>query len=280
MEFLSMCALELSLASLTTCYTGDSSWIPPPVHLASYFPYLSEKERANSYYLQKLKDETNEMKRRFNGLVFDLQKDLEKTASLNDVVTLLNLHCDQKFEKLLEDSSELADVFRKMSKYISFFDYGPIKLLTSKLSSASFKKKLKKYKKKFQDYSKRRICECPSDAFEDFEGSEKGYVLKTEKDITTLTVEEVEKLQYEMNKILGHTFLHLLNVKKGCVEFIFRTFEENKFTVNDNQKQALNALGVISIGYGDELVMVQFSKEVIINEKIPGKRLTRKISMS
>ena len=250
--------------------TGDSSWIPPAVGLTSYFQYLPVRERENPYHLQKLRDETDEMKRKFSNLVFDLLQDLKKSTTLNDVVTLLVLNCHHKFQKLLKDCTNLDEVFKAISKFISFFDYGPIKLLSSKFASNTLKKKLKKYKKKFQDYAKRRLCECPSDAFEKSESNEKVFVIKTESDITTITLEEVQKLEYEMNKILGHTFLHLLNVKEGCLELVFRILEDIEFTISEDQKQALKRLGVISISYGEESIPT--SPEQILDEvtKIPG----------
>ena len=242
------------------------------MELTSYFQYLPVRERENPYHLQKLRDETDEMKRKFSNLVFDLLQDLKKSTTLNDVVTLLVLNCHHKFQKLLKDCTNLADVFKQISKFISFFDYGPIKLLSSKFASNTFKKKLKKYKRKFQDYAKRRLCECPSDAFEKFEGNEKVFVIKNESDITTITLEEVQKLEYEMNKILGHTLLHLLNVKEGCLELVFRILllEDIEFTISEDKKQALKILGVISISYGEESISI--SSEQILDEvtKISG----------
>lgn len=224
---------------------------------------MSESEFSS--YLYKLKDETEKIERRFACLVHDLKMDMEKTSKLKDVLIVLSNFGskDRNFESLLKDCPNLAEVFIRISKFISFFDYGLIKLLAHKFGSSSSKKKLKKYKQKFQEYAKHRVCQCPSSAFSDAsQTSETVYAIKTEKDINTLTLEELGKLQYEMNKILGHKLLRLLHIKEGCVELIFRTLEDDEFSVSEEQKQDLRKLGVLNINYGDIHVVVTNPAEV------------------
>ena len=148
-----------------------------------------------------------------------------------------------------------------------------VKHFTKNFGSPAIKKELNKYKKRFQDYAKRRICECPSNAFGDTEALEKVYRIKIEEDINTLTVEELGKLEYEMNKILGHKFLRLLNFKEGCVELIFRTFGDNELNITDKQHQALGKLKVLSIAYGNEITTI------LDIDKISGKFATSDYTM-
>ncbi len=235
--------------------SGESNL--PAVELAPNFPYLPVNGLSReqiSHRLLDLKDQTEVIDRSFCTLVLNLKKDIEKSCTLEDVITLLILKYD--LEKLLSDCKNLTEVFRKIKKYFSFFDFGLIKLLAHNFGSSTFKKKLKKYKKKFQNYSKRRVCECPGDAFGSAEDSEKVYNIKTEEDFKTLTVEQLEKLEYEMNKILGHKLLRLLSINEGCVELTFRVSLEDELTVTEEQQQALRKLNILCISFGDTIVEI------------------------
>lgn len=243
--------------------------------LGPYFPYLSADNMSDeeiSFFHLQLNEETKRIKKSFASLVFNLQKRIEETSKMDDIVNVLTFY-DNAYEKLLHGCTGIAEVFRKISSVFSFFDYDLIKLLYRKFGSLSNKKDLKKYKQKFQDFSKRRICECPSDAFGDVPKSEKVYVIKTDKSIEDLTVVKLRQLQYEMNKVMGQRLLRLLHVEKGCVSLIFRSFEDCKVNLSKSQLQALRKLGILSIGYGDLFVNISkaLSPEGIQNEKDFGK---------
>lgn len=100
------------------------------------------------------------------------------------------------------------------------------------------------------------MCECPNDAFGRVESSEKVYKIKVEKDICTMSMEELDKLTYEMNKILGHKLLRLLNVEDGCVELTYRGLQDDELTISEIQHCQLSELKVLSISYGDKLVII------------------------
>ena len=228
----------------------------PPVDLGPYFPYLSAEnmsEEELSFYRFQLNEETKKIKKSFASLVFNLQKRVEEMSKVEDVVNILTFY-NNAYEKLLCGCNSISEVFRKISSVFSFFDYDLIKLLSRKFGSLSVKKDLKKYKKRFQDFSKRRICECPSDAFGDIPKSEKVYVLKMDKSVEDLTVEQLQQLQFEMNKVLGQRLLRLLHVKKGCVSLTFRTYEQHEVSLSKSQQQALKKLNVLSITYGEQFV--------------------------
>jgi hypothetical protein len=60
------------------------------VELGPYFPYLTtEDEPSKQHYQFKLNDEATKIKRSFAALVFDLQRSIEDTSKLKDVVNLL-----------------------------------------------------------------------------------------------------------------------------------------------------------------------------------------------
>lgn len=195
------------------------------------------------------------IKKSFSSVVHDLNMHIQHHCELENVLTLLKSY-DRDLGKLLKDCKTLGEVFNKISDIISFFDYDLIKLLGRKLGSVAIKKKLFKYKKRFQDFSKRRVCECPSGAFGKVKDSEMVYVIKTDKSLESLTVEELQKLEYNMNRILGdhHELLQFLNIKDGCVQLEFRTLKRTHSKLSHKDMKALRNLGVLSVHLGDMLV--------------------------
>lgn len=199
-----------------------------------------------------LYDQTNKIKMSFASLVFDVQKNMEEDSNFDDVVNLLIFY-DKSYEALLSGCTSLKLVFREISKFSSFFDFELMKFLIDKLGSSTLKQKSADYIELFQAFSKRRVCECPSNAFsDDVEESDKVYILKTDKIIEKLTVEELKKLQYEMNKILGNKLKQVVRVEDGCVTLMIRTFGDVSFDITKEQLQALRKFGVRRISFGDQ----------------------------
>ena len=243
--------------------TGSNSSVQlPPVDLGPHFPYLSPGEMDEdelTYHRNELMDQTNEIKGVFGGLLLHLKQDMESTAKLEDVVLLLSQTCgskDSDFKESLRACKSLAEVFNHLSDFVSFFNFDLVKLLTHHFGSPAMKKKVKKYKRKFQNYSKRRVCECPKDAFGKVKKSDKIYKIKTDKVLETFTVGDLNKLEHEIRKILGHKLLCLLKVEDGCIELTFRVFDNGDFDISEDQKQALGDLGVLSVTCGQNVVII------------------------
>ena len=254
---------------------SNSSVQLPPVDLGPYFPYLSPGEMDEdelTYRRNKLMDQTNKIKRKFGGLLLHLKQDMESTAKLEDVVVLLLSQTDDKgFKELMRACSSLAEVFNHLTDLVSFFTFDLVKLLTNHFGSPAMKNELKKYKKRFQNYSKRRVCECPKDAFGEVKKSDKIYKIKIDKVLETFTVEDLNKLEREISKILGHKLLRLLKVDDGCIELTFRVFNCNDFDISEDQKQALGDLGVLSVTCGQNVVVISTQT----HEKASGKLLCK-----
>ena len=246
-----------------TLLTGSSSI--PPMDLHPYFvpDKRHENEEELSFELNRLMDQTKEIKGVFSGLLVHLKQDMESKANLKleDVVLLLTNNIkDKGFEEVMYNCKNLSEVFRHLSNFVSFFDFYLVKLLTHHFGSPAMKKKLKEYKISFQEYSKRRVCECPKDAFGEVEKADKVYKIKTDKILETFTLEELNKLQHEFRKILGHKLLRLLKVEDGCIELTFRVFNCDDFDISEDQKQALGDLGVLSITYQNKVIIIQTDK--------------------
>ena len=223
--------------------------------LTPCFPFLATKdlsEAEKDFKRQQLYSETQDIRRKFAGLVFNLQKTVEKFHSVKDVKNVLIYH-DRNFENLLQGCATIADTFVEATKYSSFFDHGIIKLLTKELGTNSNKKKLRQFQETFQEYSRRRICECPSNVFGEKETSDTVLVLKSEMKVEDTTVEELRIYQHRMNRILKTSTMRLLHVDKGCMELTFRVLGDALHVegITKEKQQALRNMGIISISYGE-----------------------------
>ena len=223
--------------------------------LTPCFPFLATDDLSKGekdFQRQQLYSETQDIKRKFASLVFNLKKNAEKFHSVKDVKNVLIYH-DRNFEKLLQGCGTIPDAFVEASKYWSFFDHGIIKLLIKELGTNSNKKKFRQFQEMFQEYSRRRICECPSNVFGEKEKSETVLVLKSEMELEDMTVKELHIYQHRMNRILKSSTMRLLHVDKGCMELTFRVLEDalQMEAITEEKQQALRNIGVVSIGYGE-----------------------------
>ena len=246
-------------------HADGSTFVLPD--LRQYFSYLSSEHNTTdeefSCLLYNLDRHTTKVKAAFASIIIDMQRDIEKNNNLKAVI-----NCLKAYDKslLLSNCATVGDIFDKILDYFSFFDFEVIKLLT-RIASEKTVKKFKKYKAMFKEYSKRRVVECPSDAFGNVRKSEKVYNFKVDKILNSLKTDELKRLHFEINKILPEHKLRLLQVEEGCVQLTFRGFENFSFT--EEQQQALRNVGVLSISYGDKLLDI--SKMIFSEQNIKCK---------
>ncbi len=230
----------------------DSSDIPP-VDLVAAFPYLKNSEMSDEeldHYRTKLHQETKAIKSKFDRLVSKLQQTVKKSYEVTDIAPSLKSH-EEHFKKPLCECSSVSDVFDNAASIWSFYDYRIIKDLINQFGAQSDKDNLEKYKDIFRAYSKRRICECPNDAFGVQKKSEKCFALKTDENMNSLTLKQLKDLQFRMNRILGRKFLRLLSIEEGCVRLIFRSSSEDVMDLSPDQQMKLRRLRVLKVSYGE-----------------------------
>ena len=196
-----------------------------------------------------LYEETDKLKLNFASLMLDLKRDLEQRLSVQEVVDFLVFY-DKKFVGVFVECTSFSDVFRKVRGFVSFFDYDLLEHLIDRYGSDLIKKELDEYKGYFLEFSKRRVTECPSNAFSDSGSSEKVLVLIADKIIEDLTLDELKKFNRRVNKILGNKLVKLVRVGGGSICLTFLIFEDSNFTITEEQRQALRKEGVTSITYG------------------------------
>ena len=243
------------------------------VELVPHFPFLpihgmSEDEK--KIKMSRLYQDTEQMKTRFVNLIFGLQKSVRKSYTFDDFLSLLKFH-DMNFEeKLLEGCNTMTEVFRRVSRFCSFHDHHIIKLWIKKFGGRKNKEALKSFKQKIQEYSKRRVCECPSNAFGNSEKSEKVLSLKCEIELDKMTIEEFGKLEKRMKIALGGPVLRLLRIDKGY-KMKYRTLDDNIIDdITEEQQLALQSLGFMSISYADQSLNLS-SQEITTDDKGKGE---------
>ena len=215
---------------------------------------------------ERLYEETDKLKFNFGSLMFDLQTDLEEKLSLEQVVNIL-VYYEKNFTGVFDDCNTFSKVFRKVRGFVSFFDYDLLEYLIKKYGSDAMKKELESYNSYFQEFSKRRVNECPSNAFgesDECESSEQVLVLVADKIIEELTVDELKKFKRRINRVMGNKLVKVICVKGGSICITFRIFEERNFIITEKQRQDLQREGVISITYGDRYFEMQFTPSGIV----------------
>ena len=249
--------------------------------MGNYFPYSTASgkisEAEHSYNLHKLYEETEKVKRAFGNLLYDLERDLEMQR-LQKIVRYLELTYPS-LKRFLTNCKDMANVTDAIEPYCSFFNFEMVKSLIRKFSSSHVKERFRKYKKMFEEYSRRRVIECPTDAFGDVDSSEKVFVLKTDKILETLTADELKSLQYNIEKILKNESLRLMRVKSGCTELTFRGILEWS-NISGDEQQALREEGVLSIKYGDKYVDIAKKFVKHSDPKSSGEKIIIKIALS
>lgn len=250
-----------------TLLIGSSTFELPAINLNKYFPNLQDKKLSKEELFtleQKLDYNTKKLKLAFADFVVSLQRHIEETTTTEYIITALKI-VDKKFEELLFGCVSIVEVFSKIAPYFSFFDYGIIKLLAKRFGSRSNQQKLKKYRKMFAEFAKQRICECPNDAFGDIEDSEKCLIMKIDKQIDAMTIDDLQKFELKVFEILKCN-LRLLRVSDGCVELTFRTLDFDNYSmlnITADQKHLLRKNDVLCIMHGEKTMSICESSSAI-----------------
>ena len=181
----------------------------------AHFPDLQTGSMSSDQFemfMEGLYEETKRLKLNFASLMLDLQKDLEKRLSVDELVNVL-VFCDKNFEGVLTECTSFSQVFRKVLHFVSFFDYDLLEHLIDKYGSDATEEKLETYIGYFREFSKRRAIECPSNTFSDHDSgsSEKILVFVADKIIEDLTLDELKKFNRRINKTLGNKLVKVVH---------------------------------------------------------------------
>ena len=170
----------------------------------------------------------------------------------------------QSFIKQLRSAGSIEDVLFIIRDYFSFFNYHVIEHIVEGLGTDQDRAELQNYKTEFDEYSKRRVYECPPEYGPKSDAEHVDLVVKVDSVFEEFTVKELKKFQYRLVRIFcvsSQSVLRLCQVEEGCLQLIFQVpsfVQQEIFPLSSEQESALAAEGVIRLTCGDN----QFTAKV------------------
>ena len=163
----------------------------------------------------------------------------------------------QTFSQELQNADSIEKVLCIIKEYISFFNYHVIEHIVDGLGTDQDRVELQNYKKEFDEYSRRRIIECPPDYGSKGNGGDAELIMKVDLVYEKFTVMELKKLEYRLSRIFcvsPQSVLRLCRVEEGCLQLIFQVpsfVQQEIFPLSSEQESTLAAEGVIRLTCGD-----------------------------
>ena len=170
----------------------------------------------------------------------------------------------QTFSQELQDAKGIENVLLAIKDYFSFFNYHVIEHIVDELGTDQDRVELQNYKKAFDEYSKRRVYECPPEYGPKSNADHADLVVKLDSVYEKFTVKELKKFEYRLSRtffVTPQSVLRLCRVEEGCLQLIFQVpsfVQQEIFPLSSEQESALAAEGVIRLTCGD----YQFSAKV------------------
>ena len=247
---------------------------PPTTGTTSSFPYLKvsalSPEQQEGLRI-RLCVESEDIVHKFWHLHSRVYKSLcERNVPVDKLVAhLLSLHAFdpvykdsqkpalQPFIKKLRSAKSIEDVLFIIRDYLSFFNYRVIEHIVDGLGTDQDRVELQNYEREFDEYSKRRVYECPPEYGSKSDAEHVDLVMKVDSVFEEFTVKELKKFQYRLGRIFCVTpqsVLHLCQVEEGCLQLIFQVpsfVQQEIFPLSSEQESALAAEGVIRLTCGD-----------------------------
>jgi len=248
--------------------------LPTPATPTSSFPYLKESgltpEQQERLSI-RLCVESEDIICKFWRLHSRVYKSLcEQNISVDKLVTHLLLldafdpvsKATQKpilqtFFHDLRSAGSIEDVLWFIKDYFSFFNYRVVEHIVDGLGTDQDRVELRNYKKAFDEYSKRRIYECPPVYGPMSSADHAELVLKLDSVYEKFTVKELKKFEYRLSRIFSvspQSVLRLCRVEEGCLQLIFQVpsfVQQETFPLSGEQESALAAEGLIRLTCGD-----------------------------
>ena len=256
--------------SQNTIKTGS----PTPASITSSFPYLKVSgltpEQQEGLRI-RLCVESEDIVRKFGHLHSRVYESLcERNVPVDKLVTHLlslgafdHVHKEsqkpalQTFFQELRNARSIEDVLYIIRNCISFFNYHVIEHIVNELGTDQDRTELQNYEREFDEYSKRRIYECPPVYGPMSDADHAHLVVKVDSVFEEFTVKELKKFQYRLGRTLhvsSQSVLHLCRVQEGCLQLIFQVplfVQQEIFPLSTEQESALAAEGVIRLTCGD-----------------------------
>ena len=163
----------------------------------------------------------------------------------------------QSFFQELRNARSIEDVLYIIRDNISFFNYHVIEHIVNELGTDRDRAELQNYERDFNEYSKRRVGECPPKYGPKSDADRADLVVKLDSVYEEFTVKELKKFEYRLSRIFcvsPQSVLRLCRVEEGCLQLIFQVpsfVQQEIFPLSTEQESALAAEGVIRLTCGD-----------------------------
>ena len=170
--------------------------------------------------------------------------------------------------KELKTANTIYDIFLVLNDYFSFFNYQLIEHIIKTLGTRNDKAKLWRYKKDFNQYTKRRFFESLPEFGPVSDADHADVFVKLDSQYDICTIAQIERLRQKLSGILSvssHSILRLCRVDKGCLQLMFQVpvfVQQEIFPLSERQEESLAAMGVIRLTCGEYQFLVKLSVAV------------------
>ena len=162
----------------------------------------------------------------------------------------------QTFFQDLHNAGNIEDVLYIIKDYFSFFNYRVIEHIVDGLGTDQDRVELQNYERDFDEYSKRRVYECPPEYGSNSDAEHVDLIVKLDSVYENYTVKELMKFQCRLSRTLhvSSQSVRLLQVEEGCLKLTFQVpsfVQQEIFPLSSEQESALAAEGVIRMTCGE-----------------------------
>lgn len=226
---------------------------------------LSEGERQG--LIGRLEGESQSIRLEFATLVHSTETELKWRNIAPKTLVLKLSYYDVSLGREFDKTESIEDIFFVANNYWSFFNYDLLEYVinTFTLSTTS---QLARYVANFQEYCKRRLCECPSDVAGSCNESGRRIVLKIEDkmSVQTSTLQDLRRLQDQASKVTGVKVMQLLRIEEGCLHLVNRIPHQSIEKINflpPYKKKELKDIGILSITCEKKMIRWQVDGKVL-----------------
>lgn len=225
---------------------------------------LPESERQR--LIGRLEGESQSIRLEFATLVHSTETALNHRHIAPKTLVQKFSYYDASLRSEFSKTESIEDIFFVANDYWSFFNYDLLEYVinTFTLSTASI---LAQYITNFQEYCKRRLCECPSDVAGSYKESGRRIVLKLDDKMSVQrsTLQDLRRLQDQACKVTGVTVMQLLKIEEGCLHLVYRIPHQSIEKINflpADKKQELTDIGILSMTCEKKMIRWQIESSV------------------
>ena len=228
----------------------------------------------------RLSFENDAIQTDFAHLVFGTCKSLNDRINLREAVFFLSqCHCVQQREEApkeykndLRNAQSMYDAFDAITPFFSFFGYSLIAAIIANFGTDEDKQRLTEYEQRFNAFCKRRVYECPIEAFGSKGTDDTLLVVKLNDEFENFTLKAVAQFRTKLSTILGvpDYALRFIGAAEGCVELQFAAVSSWGwviFPLSGQQRESLRGEGVLELRGGEHCYLLSSTGDKILDVK-------------